>query len=282
VNARTKARIKQLLRSMQRAITRTGSQRECYVCRRRFRHFAKFQGGSRNIPELQRRLAVIGSDVDNFGCLFCDSHDRERHLFMYFDKTGVWDRVPGGQVLHFAPEKNLSARLAASAPLRYVRADLFPAAAGVERIDATAIPYPEGTFDLLLANHILEHIPDYRAALAEFHRVLKPGGVAILQTPYSSLLKENFEDENIDTDELRLFFHGQADHARTFGAHGLIRSLQEAGFELRIVHHRDLFDEEAAHRYGVNPSEDLICVVKPLGDANGAGRQNSGAQHVPA
>jgi SAM-dependent methyltransferase len=45
-----------------------------------------------------------------------------------------------------------------------------------QRIDAEAIPYPSGTFDGVIANHMLYHVPDRGRALAEMHRVLRPGG----------------------------------------------------------------------------------------------------------
>lgn len=61
-----------------------GNSRQCYVCKRRFFRFTKFAGGSKAIPDFNRRLELVGSDVDNFGCLYCNSHDRERHLFMLF------------------------------------------------------------------------------------------------------------------------------------------------------------------------------------------------------
>ncbi len=45
-----------------------------------------------------------------------------------------------------------------------------------EQIDAQEIPYPDGHFDAIVANHMLYHVPDLPQALAEFRRVLKPSG----------------------------------------------------------------------------------------------------------
>lgn len=42
--------------------------------------------------------------------------------------------------------------------------------------DAQAIPFGDGTFDLVVANHMLYHVPDELKAVAEIRRVLKPGG----------------------------------------------------------------------------------------------------------
>lgn len=48
---------------------------------------------------------------------------------------------------------------------------------------------PSASFDLILCSEVIEHIPDHRSALAEMHRILKPGGILILSTPqrYSPL-----------------------------------------------------------------------------------------------
>jgi 2-polyprenyl-3-methyl-5-hydroxy-6-metoxy-1,4-benzoquinol methylase len=49
--------------------------------------------------------------------------------------------------------------------------------------DASTLPFRSGEFDALFAGEVIEHVTDVEAALAEWHRVLKPGGVAIITTP---------------------------------------------------------------------------------------------------
>lgn len=51
-----------------------------------------------------------------------------------------------------------------------------------EKIDAQEIPYPEQSFDIVIANHVLYHVPDRDKALAEIRRVLKPGGYLVAST----------------------------------------------------------------------------------------------------
>lgn len=261
-----KVTVKKAVRGVEKISNSFGNKRECYICGRRFSRFSKYGRGSRGTSELLRRLDMIGSDVDNFGCMYCNSHDRERHLFMFFDKLQLWGRLRNARVLHFAPETNLSKRIAACEPMQYVRADLYSDEAGIERIDATSIPFDGNTFDFLIANHILEHIPNYLAAVGEFYRILKPGGVGILQTPYSRLLKRNFEENNINTDELRLFFYGEKDHLRTFSEHGLKQDIEQSGLRLKVIRHDEYFDDASSYLYGVNRDEDLLYVHKPMLD----------------
>jgi len=96
----------------------------------------------------------------------------------------------------------------AKRPARYIKCDLYPGTPEVERVDMLAIPYPDETFDLVIANHVLEHVTDDARALEEVRRVLKPGGYAILQTPFSPKLHSTWSDEGIDNDQARLQAYG--------------------------------------------------------------------------
>lgn len=50
--------------------------------------------------------------------------------------------------------------------------------------DATALRFGDGSLDAILCLDVLEHVPDFRAALREFARALKPGGVLLLTVPW--------------------------------------------------------------------------------------------------
>ena len=57
------------------------------------------------------------------------------------------------------------------------------ASAGVLLADAAAMPFPDGSFDRVIAAEVLEHIPADQAAMNEIARVLRPGGVAAVTVP---------------------------------------------------------------------------------------------------
>lgn len=51
------------------------------------------------------------------------------------------------------------------------------------RGDATCLPFPDGTFDRIIASEVIEHIPDDDGALTELQRVLRPGGTIAVTVP---------------------------------------------------------------------------------------------------
>jgi len=232
----------------------------CYICKKDLYAFKPYKKGSRSLSPLQKGLQMVGSDVDNFRCPHCGCNDRERHLFMYIDALNLWD-IFKGNTLHFAPEANLQKAIESQAGGEYIKADLFPASETVERIDATDIHYPDHFFDCIICNHVLEHIPDLTKALSEFLRVLKKGGHAILQTPYSRLLHHSFEDCGIQSETLRKLFYGQDDHVRIFGR-DFFNLLEQNGFSLDIRTHREVLPAFDSRQYGINPDEPFILTSK--------------------
>lgn len=245
-------------------VNKNGNKHKCNICNQTFNHFIKYHGGTRNIPDFRRKLNLIDSDRDNFGCPHCGSFDRERHLFLFFDRIGFWKRLSNYEILHFAPENHLSQKISSFNPRKYIQADYNPFKTSIKRIDATDISLGNDIFDLVICNHVLEHIPEYLKAISEIHRVLKPNGIAILQTPFSKLLSANFEDVNINNEELREFFYGEKDHFRIFGEDQFLSDLRKVGFQLELISHSDYFNENESFYYGVNSKEDLILVRKKM------------------
>ncbi|MDH4092448.1 MAG: methyltransferase domain-containing protein, partial [Cyclobacteriaceae bacterium] len=99
----------------------------------------------------------------------------------------------------------------------YVTADIESPLAKV-KMDIHHIPFDESTFDVVLCNHVLEHVQDDIKAVAEIHRVLKPGGFAILQVPFFNPLADNtLEDSTITDKREREKIFGQDDHVRRYG-----------------------------------------------------------------
>lgn len=238
----------------------------CAACERRVQGFMPYRRGASDLPALTRALEVVGSDVDRFECPRCGAHDRERHLILYLEALGMFDRLAGRRVLHFAPERRLTDRLRRAGPAEYVACDLFPASVDVRKVDMTRMPFADGSFDLLLANHVLEHVAAVPAAIAEISRVLAPGGEAVLQTPYSPVLQSTWEDPGITSPQARLQAYGQEDHVRLFGG-DFAQRFSESGLQADLKGHAELLPDIDPIRYGVNPREPLMLFRKPAGAA---------------
>ena len=125
--------------------------------------------------------------------------------------------------------------------------------------DATQLSFDNETYDFVVANHILEHIPDDRAAMKEIHRVLKKGGTALLQVPYSETIETTFEQPDIHNREMQIALFGQGDHVRIYALKDYILRLQKAGFTVEII--RDDF-LEAYRSFALQENEVIILAHK--------------------
>lgn len=239
-------------------IFKLGKKSSCYVCKK---SFWKFIPSSRKRSTFTSSLGVIGSDIKRFLCPYCGVIDRTRHLFLYFDKINLWDRFKDAKILHFAPEKELLVKINSLYPIEYVLADLYPRSPDIKKVDVTSINYPDEYFDIIICNHVLEHVTDYKMAISEIFRSLKFGGVAVLQTPYSNKIHKNFSDNLIQSKVDKALYYGDSDHLRVFGKE-LIENFSEAGFKLRLKSHKEILNEFNPIKYGVNANEDLIYLQK--------------------
>lgn len=215
------------------------------------------------MPPLARALKAVGSDVDHFECPHCGASDRDRHLVLYIRAAGLMDRIAGAKILHFAPEKHVSELISAHRPALYIQADKFPTRAGIVELDLTRIAADDQSFDLVIANHVMEHVADVQQSLAEIYRVLARGGLAILQTPFAPTLTRTFEDPGIQDGPARLHAYGQEDHVRMYGR-DIDAVFASQGLISRVKSHEGLLPEIDAERYGVNPAEPFLLFQKPI------------------
>jgi SAM-dependent methyltransferase len=247
---------KRVQASMARRLGRLvpGGPCQCVCCGESSPFFLSFSGGAVAVPPVVYELDVVGSDLEHYSCPKCESNDRERHLKLYCEKLGIDRLMAGARILHFAPERRFAEYVAATAPREYVKADLFPGAPDVQKVDMLAMEFPAQSFDMVIANHVLEHVADGARALAEIHRVLRPAGMAILQTPYSVMLQATFEDSGIVSKAAREHAYGQDDHVRLYGQDIFFR-FAAAGFTSRVVRHEVALADIEPAVFGVNARE---------------------------
>ena len=204
-----------------------GAGRWCPVCRRSSRRFLPFG------------REVVRQDAR---CPHCTALERHRMVWLYLThRTDLFDGRPK-RVLHVAPEQCLEERLRARLGAGYLTADLLDPHA-MEKMDVTDIGHPDESFDAIYCSHVLEHVPDDRRAMREFHRVLKRGGWAILLVPITA--DRTMEDATVTDPAERLRLYGQADHVRRYGP-DYVERLRDAGFDVAVSHVPDLIGRSDA------------------------------------
>jgi SAM-dependent methyltransferase len=150
-----------------------------------------------------------------------------------------------------APRARARARAALRAvpDLRHVTADLAAPASDL-RVDVQRLDLPDAAFGAVLCSHVLEHVPDDRAAMRELRRVLRPDGWALVAVPQSPWRAVTFEDPSATGADERLRTYGQADHVRQYGD-DIAERLRDAGFAVQTLWIAALAGPRAARRHGL-------------------------------
>ena len=110
------------------------------------------------------------------------------------------------------------------------------------KLDIQDTSLPEDSYDMIVCNHVLEHVDDFRKALREMYRILRPGGSFICSFPMDPKIELLDEDPAIQTEEERIRCFGQNDHKRVFGMKADC-FLTEAGFEVERIEGKDYPEE---------------------------------------
>ncbi len=229
-----------------------GDQVLCCICKSTFSEFAPHGIKSRK----------------NARCLNCNSLERHRLLWKYLqDKTDLFNAEKSFEMLHFAPEQMFYDRFSEAPNISYNPCDLFPkrydfgGKVKVKKVDITKIPHPDNFFDVILCNHVLEHIPDDALAMSELFRVLKKGGWAILMVPFDSKREKTYEDFSITSEEGRLKAFGQKDHVRLYGKDYKDR-LANAGFTVKEDTFVKSFSKEDQFHFGFKDAHFIHLCLK--------------------
>ena len=186
------------------------------------------------------------------------SLERHRLLWLYLDrKTNfLTDSI---RVLHVAPEQVFYKKFKSFSHWDYNTTDLHSPLADV-KADLCALPFEDNSYDLILCNHVLEHIPNDLKAMKELYRVLKPLGTAILQVPLDEDRENTFEDDSITDQQERTRIFGQYDHVRVYGQDYYNR-LQKVGFKATPVDYIKEVTEGDIKRFAL-PTERIPVVTK--------------------
>lgn len=201
---------------------------------------------------------VCETDVPGFEggpagrCPSCTARGRFRLLWLWYAReTDILTRPV--RVLHVAPERALQRRFREIAQWDYVTTDLEKPDVTLH-MDITDIFFRDRVFDVVMFNHVLEHVVDDRAALAELFRVLKPGGWMMLTVPMDRTAAETrllYPDRPLGS-------LGPHEHKRFYGW-DLVDMLEETGFAVRTERYVERFTAGDRARYGIKGDILFLC-----------------------
>lgn len=214
----------------------------------------KVHGGGMECPVCGAKFPVYMSfgvnPRKNALCPNCGALERHRALYLLIKQLDYYK--PNMRILHFAPEKIFYDIFSSLENVEYWPVDLNPEQPFSKKVvDITDIPFEDNYFDLIMCNHVLEHIPDDKKAMSELYRVLKSeSGMALLNVPIYSQLAKTFENPEYNTPELRLKYFGQEDHVRKYGPDYIDR-LRAVGFFVEEITGNRLCDQNDFKKYGL-------------------------------
>ena len=243
----------------------SGKNFECPFCGGKYR---KLLPGGVNLPFFKDNKIIGGGRRVNMLCPRCHSTDRDRLIYYYLTSNSLLSK-PNLTLLHIAPEPSLKKYLKGFSNITYTSGDKFEKgydgyyySKDTLSLDLTSLSFSDNSFDVVICNHVLEHIVNEKQALNEIYRVLKPGGWAIIQVPIASELVQTVEN-NADSDEKRILKYGQRDHVRLYGLDYLTR-LKNHGFTVKDWSPAKHYDQSLINKYAINALEKVFIASKAI------------------
>ena len=207
-----------------------------------------------------RKLLPYGRLKSRENALAPDSMSLERHRLMWLflkERTNFFNS--NLKFLHIAPEYCFIKIFKNMKNLDYTTGDLISPWADV-KMDVHNIPFPENTFDVVICNHVLEHVDDSDTVMKEFYRVMKPGGWGIFQVPIDLESKTTKEDKSITDPKERERLYWQSDHLRLFGL-DYPDKLRNAGFKVTESNFINQIEKDLIIRYAL-PKDEIIYLCE--------------------
>jgi SAM-dependent methyltransferase len=235
-----------------------GAGFECNCCGASYSKFVPDYPAAENAYAINTNEVIAGYG-ENILCPACLSTARER-LIIALLKNEI--KISGKKILHFSPEKSIYNFIKKHNEV--VTADIEPLFYKIiddkiKNEDATRLSFTDNSFDVVIGNHILEHIPDDKKAMQEMYRVLKPGGRAILQVPYSTKILNTLETPEINDQETQSALYGQKDHVRIYQLKDYIKRLQKTSFKVEVIDYSNLI---AYYKNAIQPNEVFLSILK--------------------
>lgn len=218
----------------------------CACCKSQFSKFAPFGETTRY----------------NAWCPNCESLERHRLLWMYFEKETNLYTAPL-KLLHIAPETVFFHRLKTHSNIDYFPCDIFPGLypKGTRFFDVLNHHLPDNSYDVIICNHVFQYIEEDRRAMKSLYQLMKPGGWGIMQVPINTAAKVTYEDPTITDPLEREKAFGLKEHVRYY-SYDYADRLREAGFTVTVIDYTREFSDEEIFKYGFYKGDAIYFCTK--------------------
>ncbi len=198
---------------------------------------------------------------ENYTCPVCGACDRERLMIAFLEEV----RAENGEILkmlQIAPSPVMERYALGREDIRYESMELsMPEGAfqgNLQHMEMVA----DGTYDIIVCSHVLEHVRNDVQAMRELHRILKPNGVCLVLVPLIVGKAETEEQWGCGKEENWRRF-GQGDHSRLYGKNDFIRRLEGTGFHVNELG-REWFGEEFYQAHGFDDLSVMYVATKEM------------------
>ena len=206
----------------------------CPCCETKLKKF--YDGGFKKSPKKYnyKRYEKIEQNVI---CPICGSLPRHRIIVSWMNENK--EKIKNKKILHFAQEKSIYLWLERN-NIEYITADINGEADLLLDIENTKLE--DKSIEMIICNHVLEHVNDYKKALKELKRIIKPNGLIIISFPVDTNYKTVYEEKNIKSPLEKVKKFGQNDHLRIFGKDSK-KMLEKIGFTVEEINGKN-YDEK--------------------------------------
>lgn len=196
--------------------------RQCPCCD----HQGKFVSAKRNAPR-------------EFRCPNCASRPRDRQVALVLKENNI--SFDDKNILHIAPEWPLYRKLKNNSG--YVGGDVLKRRNANAYVDITDIQFEDDWFDILVCNHVLEHVVDDAKGMQECFRVLNKGSIGIITVPVDLERQKTWEPpSDMPKEEVEQICGW--DHKRIYGV-DFADKLKDVGFTVETI----MFDEDVQEKH---------------------------------
>ncbi len=212
-----------------------------------------------------KRMVISSKFSQKWGsgiCALCSSRGRHRALYHIYSEYFL-NTKKNIKLLHFAPEISIYREIKKNNNIKYsccdYNIDIYKQIPEIVRQDGMNTTYPDEYFDLIIHNHVLEHVENDKLFIKECLRILKKDGIILFSFPYYPN-DTNLEIKTNSAEE-RIKLYGNFDHLRRYG-YNWKEKFDDGDYKITELKLLDFIDENQIEKENIHSSSIYAKIEK--------------------